>query len=318
MGICQKNMKKITFFDLEVSTNGQRILDIGAYNSDNLYLHTQQIHQFKEFIKDSKFFCGHNIIKFDLNYLKDSFGQQYNNYFNIKKNVIDTLFWSALMFPKHPYHNLVKDDKLDTDVKNNPVNDAKKSGILFIEEVQEFKKLPNSLQRIYYGLLSNREEFSAFFRFLDFHPFAVNVEKEIKNFFKDKICSNISLINFIALNPIELSYALALIYSNDRQSITPPWILKNYPDVTRIISRLRNTPCAQGCVYCNENNNSKSGLRLFFGYDEYRDFNGIPLQKQAVEAALAKKSLLAIFPTGEANLLHFRYQRLWQVAMKKG
>jgi ATP-dependent DNA helicase RecQ len=37
---------------------------------------------------------------------------------------IDTLPLSPLLFPKKPYHRLIKDDKLFSDQLNNPINDA--------------------------------------------------------------------------------------------------------------------------------------------------------------------------------------------------
>ena len=42
---------------------------------------------------------------------------------------------SPLLFPKRPYHNLVKDDKLVTEQLNNPVNDCQKARDLLMDEI---------------------------------------------------------------------------------------------------------------------------------------------------------------------------------------
>ncbi len=47
-------------------------------------------------------------------------------------NVIDTLFFSPLLFPAKPYHSLLKDDKLQTEEMNNPLNDAIKAKRSFL------------------------------------------------------------------------------------------------------------------------------------------------------------------------------------------
>jgi len=67
--------------------------------------------------------------------------------------VIDTLYLSPLMFPRKPYHALLKDDKLQTDEINNPLNDAIKARDLFFDEVTAFNETDDLLKHIYYGLL---------------------------------------------------------------------------------------------------------------------------------------------------------------------
>lgn len=108
-------MKKLIFFDTEVSASTKQILDFGAINTDGAVLHTQQLREFRDFLKGTEFFCGHNIIQFDLKYLKERMGYEYYTFFHGTDNVIDTLYWSALLFPEHPYHKLVKDDKLQVE-----------------------------------------------------------------------------------------------------------------------------------------------------------------------------------------------------------
>ena len=138
-------MEKITFFDLEVSLENQTISDIGAVRSDNGELHTGVRSKFMDFIKDSKYLCGHNIFSFDLKYIGEDL-----KHLAAVPVFIDTLPWSPLMFPTRPYHHLVKDDKLSSEEMNNPVNDAKKARDLFYDEVNAFLALPEEMRRIFY------------------------------------------------------------------------------------------------------------------------------------------------------------------------
>lgn len=110
--------------------------------------------------------------------------------------------------------------------------------------------------------------------------------------------------------PIELAYTIALIYTKDHYSITPPWVLKKYPEVENIIKVLCNTPCKDGCFYCNNKMNIHAQLKRFFDYDNFRTYNGEPLQEKAVDAAVRGKSLLAVFPTGGGKSITFQLPAL--------
>lgn len=301
-------MKTIIFIDTEVSPESNRILDFGAIKSNGEMMHEPTLQEFKIFIAGADFLCGHNIIHHDLKYLKESLGP--GEYLMNGQNAIDTLYLSALLFARHPYHSLLKDDKLQTDELNNPLNDAKKAKDLFYDEVEEFRALPYPLKRIYYALLKNQLEFAAFFRYLGYGPYVTSIEVEIKEFFGDKFCSNVNLRSMIEEYPIELAYCLSLIYSDDDYSITPRWLLLQYPNVGVLIHRLRGTPCIAGCDYCNERLDAHKGLKRFFGYDAYRNFDGVPLQEQAVKAAISNNSLLAVFPTGGGKSITFQVPAL--------
>ena len=109
---------------------------------------------------------------------------------------------------------------------------------------------------------------------------------------------------------MKLAYCLSLINSTDRYSITPPWVLMNFPEVERIMYLLRNRPCITGCDYCNEALDAGRGLKRFFGYDSYRTYGGEPLQEKAVKAAIENKSLLAVFPTGGGKSITFQVPAL--------
>lgn len=307
-------MNSISFIDTEIDSQKKRILDIGVVQNNGQRYHSQSIKDLFEFIKSSEYLCGHNILYHDYKYLVN-YLPQLNNW---KDKLIDTLYLSPLLFPKNPYHALLKDDKLQTDDLNNPLNDAIKAQELFIDEVQAFKELPLSLQNIYFELLHTKEEFRSFFEFIKFNHHSINFISEIKTLFRNKICDQAPLYQLAQRNPIELAYALSLINTDDKYSITPRWVLKNYPKTENVIYTLRNQPCITGCGYCNSHLNANLGLKKYFGYDHYRKFGNEPLQERAVKAALQNKSLLAVFPTGGGKSITFQIPALMQGQSSKG
>lgn len=135
--------KKVIFVDTEVGINDKKIHDLGAVTSNDNCFHSNSLHNFCAFISGADFICGHNIIHHDLEYIEAALGEK----INIK--VIDTLYLSPLLFPKRPYHALLKDDKLQTDELNNPLNDSKKAKQLFYDEVNAFVALPLKMKQIF-------------------------------------------------------------------------------------------------------------------------------------------------------------------------
>lgn len=307
-------MEAITFFDTEIEPNREKILDIGGIRGDGNSFHSGSLPGFVKFIRGSDYLCGHNIFNHDLKYIQNSIDAAGIN--DLK--FIDTLNLSPLLFPSRPYHALLKDDKLQIDEINNPLNDSKKARDLFYDEVTAFHTLDDKLKRIFYFLLGKQKEFSGFFNFLRFKETYIDIEKEIRQKFHGQICENANLTDMISENPIELSYCLALININDKYSITPPWVLRGYPSVERVMFLLRNNPCLEGCIYCNEALDIYKGLKQFFGFDSYRKYEGEPLQEKAVEAAVKNKSLLAVFPTGGGKSVTFQVPALMSGINSKG
>ena len=112
------------------------------------------------------------------------------------------------MFPEKPYHKLLKDDKLQTEELNNPLNDAIKAKDLFYDEINAFQSLPNYLKHIFCALLFDFPEFRGFFQYNGFRPYPLS-DYHIKTAFKGKICENADIENLIKERPVELAYALA-------------------------------------------------------------------------------------------------------------
>ena len=292
---------RITFIDTEVGVDSQKVQDYGAVRNDGAVLHTQSAQAFNAFVSGCDTICGHNILNFDLQFLHLKGEYQY----------IDTLPLSPLLFPRKPYHRLVKDDKLQVDELNNPVNDAKKARDLFYDEVEAWKALSFKRKAIYRGLLENTREFRGFFDWLgkDESQLHNNTAAIIREEFAGKVCTHANLEAVVKHYPIELAFALAVIGADDLQSLTPAWVLRNYPKVNNVMAFLCNTPCGE-CEYCKRRLDAHIGLKEFFGYDEFRLFDGEPMQQRAVEAAIRGESLLTIFPTGGGKSLTFQLPAL--------
>jgi ATP-dependent DNA helicase RecQ len=299
-------LNTIAFIDTEIDSQTGRVLDIGGTRDNDNIFHNPSQKAFVEFIRGAQFVCGHNILAHDVKYIGGLLDQAEIN----RADIIDTLYLSPLLFPSKPYHALVKDDKLQYDELNNPLNDAIKARDLFYDEVAVFSQADGSLKQIYFLLLNNDEHFRGFFRFLNYLSSNANLINLIHLKFGDELCRHADLDRIIFEHPVELAYCLSLIFASNRSSIMPRWVLKNYPDVEQVMFLLRNKPCLSGCVYCNQALDAHIGLKKFFGFNTYREYAGEPLQQKAVEAAINNKSFLAVFPTGGGKSITFQVPAL--------
>lgn len=300
-------MAKIAFIDLEIDGKG-RILDIGGVKAGQGF-HSARIPEFADFVSDCDCLCGHNIIGHDIKYLKPFLRKEYI--------LIDTLYLSPLLFPQKPYHKLLKDDKILTEELNNPLNDSLKAQSLYDDEVMAFKALDKDFQQLYYDLLNEDIHFSGFFKSIEYVPsrkpffFRKSTADIFRELFKGKICEHSNVESFVRDHKVECAYAAALISTDDRNSITPAWILHNYPSVENVIRGLRAVNCGDArCRYCSQKLNAEYSLKKWFGYDRFRTFGGEPLQEDAAKAAIKGESLLAIFPTGGGKSLTFQLPAL--------
>ena len=301
----------IVFIDTEVNPQTKKVADYGAVREDGAVLHSHSKADFDTFVSTCDTICGHNIINHDLKYIALR-----NN-----PSIVDTLFLSPLLFPQRPYHHLVKDDKLQVDELNNPLNDSMKARDLLNDEVAAWNQLSKPRQEIYYQLLHETDQFKGFFKYVGYSStlqqsflerilrFQLDWEQLILREFEGKICNNADFKTLVKQYPIELAYCLAVIGADDVFSITPAWVIRNYPEVVNVMNILCNTSCGD-CDYCLRRLDAHSGLKEFFGYDEFRTFDGVPMQQQAVESAIRGESLLTIFPTGGGKSLTFQLPAL--------
>ena len=306
-----RDASKYAVVDCEVGLNDMRVHDIGALRWDGSTFHSANKHARNKFLNGVDFLCWQNIIHHDAKYL---FGEELQ-----KWALVDTLYVSPLLFPERPYHRLLKDDKLVSEQMNNPVNDSEKARDLLMEEVSAWNKLSDRKQIIYATLLYNVTEFSGFLKFVGAKADDISLLPElIRDEYKGKICEHADVATIMAQQPVELAYALALVDTTDYRSVTPSWVLKNYPNVENCVRLLRHTRCKEGCSYCNKELDVHYNLKQFFGYNQFRTYDGEPLQENAARAAVEGKSLLAIFPTGGGKSLTFQLPALMEARSVHG
>ncbi len=295
--------RNIAFVDTEVGLKDHKIHDIGALRYDGATFHQASQTALNKFLQEGKvdYICGHNLIHHDARYLQ------------LNGILIDTLYLSPLLFPKRPYHHLVKDDKLMSEQMNNPVNDCEKAKELLMDEIAAWNQLSERKRKIFTLLLQHEEEFRGFLMYVE----AIEKDDAIRDVsefilseYKNHICAHADIPALAAQSPCGLAYALALIGTDDYQSVTPGWVLFHYPEVEHIIYMLCHTQCTDGCEYCNHMLDIHHNLKQLFGYDAFRTYDGEPLQEQASQAAVDGKSLLAIFPTGGGKSLTFQLPAL--------
>lgn len=302
-------MKQIVFLDVEVSN--EKVVDFGAIYEDNKSFHDVSERNFSKFINDAFYICGHNIISHDFKYIKDSIKQR-------KYLLIDTLCISPLIYPKKKYHNLLKDDKLQIDSVNNPLNDSKKAKELFLQEVAEFNNLNNTLKSILGTLLSKVKEFEGFFDYVKWNR-CLFLERDIKAYFSNKICDEVKLKDLINKYPVELAYTLALVACDEKHELFAPWVHLNYPNVEYVIQTLRGNNCGN-CEYCKAKFDPVVRLNEIFNYPSFRKYGDKeePLQEMAVRKAMDGESILTIFPTGGGKSITFQLPALIAGEATKG
>lgn len=302
---------RYAFVDVEVGLKDKRIHDIGILRWDGAKYHSADKRAAISFLEDVDFVCGHNVIHHDMKYLLGDETQRWT--------LVDTLYMSPLLFPERPYHHLLKDDKLMNEQMNNPVNDCEKACDLLMDEIAKWKALPDAHRFIYATLLRDVPEFAGFLAMVDAEVCdETTLVEHIHTDYDGRICRHADLAAIIEQQPVELAFALALISTTERYSITPPWVLHNYPNVENVVHRLRHTRCVEGCDYCRTYLDAHYNLKYFFGYDQFRTYEGEPLQENAVKAAVDSKSLLAIFPTGGGKSLTFQLPALMEARSVHG
>lgn len=297
-----RSAQNYAIVDIEVGLKDRKIHDIGALKHDDTTFHKTSKEELFIFLNDIDYICGHNIIHHDAKYL-------FTNK-TCRWILVDTLYVSPLLFPERPYHRLVKDDKLISEQINNPVNDCKKAKDLLLDEIAHWNSLPEEKRTLFASLLKDKKEFEGFLSMVSAKYIHEGIPELIKKLYTGKICHHADLDMLIEQYPCGLAYALALIETTDYRSITPGWVLYNYPEVEFIVKLLRHTICQKGCSYCHTQLDVLYNLKAFFGYERFRTYEGEPLQERAAQAAVKGKSLLAIFPTGGGKSLTFQLPAL--------
>ncbi|BFU78712.1 RecQ family ATP-dependent DNA helicase [Arcobacter sp. 15-2] len=301
--------KHTIFLDLEVNKKNKKINEFGLIYKDD-ELKTSSLQEVKEFINncDTLYICGHNLIDFDLEILKETSLYQDIQDFSF----IDTLPLSLLLFNQKTIHSLPKNYKSEDDFANDPVEDSKITLELLCKLEEEFLSLPENSQNIFYSLLKDDKYFSGFFKYINIsNPLTFSDTKSLKNMIydihKNVIVNKEYLEKIIDSNSVELSYILALLTPHIEIKSHPPKVLYSYPSIVQIQKKL-----------CFDIDKTIDELSAFsketFGFGTFRIFQRLNAdifddqtisQKEIIEASLKDDSFLAILPTGGGKTFTF-------------
>ncbi|WP_166962043.1 RecQ family ATP-dependent DNA helicase [Yeosuana marina] len=307
---------KILYLDIETSKKG-KINDVGAlFNGQEL--HENRLTRLENWINETEYVCGHNIVAHDIPMLERVLGK---DIFKNKK-IVDTLLWSPILFSDNPYHKLVKGYKIVNDSDyNNPLSDCKLTKQLLIDELNKFNELDTSIQNIYASLLSHSKDYSGFLELISFQKETKNTSSVIRTLFEDKVCDSANIYKIAVDSPIELAYAFAIINTKEDKSVLAYWLYKTLPKTQQILDDLRFKNCGKpSCNYCNSNLNPKKALQTYFRYDDFRSFDKneeISLQEKTVRAGLSTNSFVAVFPTGGGKSLTFQLPALMKGSLSR-
>lgn len=330
----QDFIKRCFLFDIEINEKDVLYSLGGCLGDDSFLLEPKrkinraQLAEFDALAAKADFILGHNILAHDIPHLT----RLAPELALLQKPVIDTLYLSPLAFPENPYHRLVKGYQIVRDSVNNPVEDAKLAGRVFVEQWQAFKEQlenNNDTPLLYRGLFNLNPELQGLadgFGAMGVPLLAGDDLQESFNWFvREKVCSKglQHLLDSFTEGRAALSslaYVTAWLTVAGGNSVLPPWVRHHFPEVPRLLHQLRETPCdSPDCDYCNTHHRPQFFLKNFFGFDSFRatpaTAEGKSLQEAIVASAARNNSLFATLPTGGGKSLCYmlpalmRYQR---------
>jgi ATP-dependent DNA helicase RecQ len=322
MSVAEKLLERCVLLDLEVRPDG-KIIKLGAvfrgqeYALKGRFKASDIPKVLNPLARKADFVLGHNLLNHDLPILKQQFPRLRLN----KLPVIDTLFLSPLAFPENPYHHLVKDYRLMSTGLNDPVLDARNAGILFADQVEVFETLKETHRALlpFYGWAFSGT-MRAFFQALEIKPFTVDeAQAEFAKIAAGCGCrtaANALGLSLRRLNHLEsAAYTLAWLRVAGSNSILPPWVRYQFPEVVEFVRSLRERGCSDpDCSYCTVNHNPQAQLKRFFGFEDFRSEPASPdggsLQEAIVRCGMNDEPLLAILPTGGGKSLCYQLPAL--------
>lgn len=322
------------FVDLETTRNG-RLEQIGALAGDQTFRQTGRLPAgsalaaLDAFVERSgaAFAAGHNLLRHDWPLVRAAAPRARL----LSLPVIDTLFLSPLAFPENPYHHLVKDYKLVRDAVNDPVADARLAEQLLKDECAALARRATggeadvlSLYRFCFaaGIADEQgviptEGIVRTFDVLGAQPIdAAAAQRIFAQLAADRVCRTAVNEVFAAELPYAaLAYCAAWLPVAGGNSVLPPWVRYEFPEVVQLVKRLRDIPCpSPDCAYCREVHNPVAQLQKHFGFSQFRPdpraADGTSLQEAIVRRGMSDQPLLAILPTGGGKSLCFQLPAL--------
>lgn len=280
--------------------------------------------QLNDLTQGATFVLGHNVIAFD----QPALALLHPDLALHQLPLVDTLELSPVAFPQNPYHRLVKDYKLCTTTRNDPVRDAELAYELFLDQGEELHKRvqehPDEAMCLHYLLApENGRGVANFFATLRraLRPSLSDVQAAWVRVTAGKVCITAQRVAKDVYLPDPeshkpMAYALAWLRVAGGNSVLPPWVRFSYPKTREIITALRDVPCSDpDCAWCKAQHDLLTVLpRYFPGISQFRSSpttpDGRSLQQAIVENGFAGKPTLAILPTGGGKSLCFQLPAL--------
>lgn len=270
------------------------------------------------------FVLGHNVIAFD----QPALAALHPGLALHRLPLIDTLELSPVAFPQNPYHRLVKDYKLCTTTRNDPVRDAELAYELFLDQSEALRQRvadhPDEALCLHFLLSAEDGKgvanlFASLRRAL--RPSFAEVRAAWERVTADKVCINGQrrIVEHYLSDPgwhKPLAYVLTWLRVAGGNSVLPPWVNLSFPQVREAIGILRDTPCGDpACAWCSEQHDLETLLSRYFpGITRFRAApttpDGRSLQRAIVANGFAGRSTLAILPTGGGKSLCFQLPAL--------
>jgi ATP-dependent DNA helicase RecQ len=327
----EKSRARCLCLDIETARQDRlRVREIGAYRPDTgvrLRVSGKAFdlkHQLDRITEGATFVLGHNVVAFD----QPALSLLHPDLALHRLPLVDTLELSPVAFPQNPYHRLVKDYKLCTTTRNDPVRDAELAYELFLDQADALRRRagehPDEVLCLHFLLApENGKGMASFFAALRgaLRPSLAEVRAAWRRITEGKVCrtgqqrvAERHLANRDWHRP--LAYVLAWLRVAGGNSVLPTWVGRFFPETRELIALLRDVPCGDpDCAWCSEQHDLLKLLpRYFPGIAGFRPApalaDGRSLQQVVVEHGLEGKPTLAILPTGGGKSLCYQLPAL--------
>ena len=229
-----------------------------------------------ELADGADFVLGHNVIAFDLPYLRSADPRLRL----LGLPAVDTLRLNPLAFPRNPYHHLVKhyqDGSLIRGRLSDPELDARLTLEVFDNQQKAFRDARPELLAAWHWLTTAQDGagFDRFFSALRgaHRPSAAEAQDAIHRCLADNSCLTQAraAVTDAAQQGWELAYTLAWLSVAGGSSVMPPWVRHQSPGAGRLVRRLRDNACNDpDCDWCRERHDVRRELSRWFGFDDFR------------------------------------------------
>ncbi|MCU7800623.1 MAG: hypothetical protein KZQ70_10870, partial [gamma proteobacterium symbiont of Lucinoma myriamae] len=265
------NTNHILYLDLEPfnsDKDNKRIREIGVVIDDFQQKHNSPGKLFEQLQSYLPvFLCGHNLRKFDYQYLTETA----LNPLIHDMGIIDTLELSLLFFSENTLHKLPKSYKdNDPNGVSDPLQDALITRELLDKIIERFQQLPESLQSLYFSLLAPTSSFQPFFNLIDPSLTIIADKSELIEVIKKELGSKIqspeNLSQLISDHPIELAYMISVLHGSIEEIRSfPPKLFFDYPKIQEQLNSITFNKD-------NEISDLEQSSLTYFGFDSFRSF----------------------------------------------